>query len=576
MSRLGGRIAPFVVAVGLMAAVADWTMAQPKAAVPDAAAQDASKKAAGQIYGQRYRESKTVAEKTALAAEIVEAADKLQSGSPDQYVLLKIAADLAAAAGDAPTALKAVEKIVEQFEVAEIVLTVETLLAAAATATTGSQHKAIGEAALAIADAAADAKQYELVLRLCESARLSAQRTRQFALVRQLTAKIEQLQQRQKAAQEYGAALEVLENDPTNPAANLAAGRYLCLVTGQWDLGVAMLALGTDPELKAAAVNELRGAASVAEQIAIGDAWWTVAQDRDADQRDAILLRAAHWYRRAQPHLAGDLASLRVKQRLAELETEAGEAAVPRAAVERVQVPHGAVLLMTFDPETFTAGDGKVYVADLSGFGNHGVVEGAVKPGTPGRAGAGLLLSGQNCIILPSLRAVLTQGLRQLSLSVWVQHAPNLRGHRFFFDVGDYAHRSLSLQSVDGNQFVFGLPESYGGVGLRAPEQIVANQWYHVAGVWNGAQQRIYVNGQLKGTVASQGLTLNADSVGSDAARIGSQAKSHNRSGRYFQGTIDEVAIFPRALSDEEIQTLYQFGLRGEPLVRTVRGRTVR
>jgi hypothetical protein len=94
--------------------------------------------------------------------------------------------------------------------------------------------------------------------------------------------------------------------------------------------------------------------------------------------------------------------------------------------------------------------------------------------------------------------------------------------------------------------------------------------------VWNGAQQRIYVNGQLKGTVASQRLTLNADSVGSDAARIGSQAKSHNRSGRYFQGTIDEVAIFPRALSDEEIPTLYQSGLRGEPLVRTVRGRTVR
>ena len=62
-------------------------------------------------------------------------------------------------------------------------------------------------------------------------------------------------------SQEYRDALVVLENDPTNPAANLAAGRHLCLVQGDWDRGLPMLALGSDAELKAAATKDLAGAA---------------------------------------------------------------------------------------------------------------------------------------------------------------------------------------------------------------------------------------------------------------------------------------------------------------------------
>lgn len=56
--------------------------------------------------------------KAAVAAEMADAAGKLQDGTPGQYVLLKIAAEIAAGAGDAPTALQAVEKLVERFDVA--------------------------------------------------------------------------------------------------------------------------------------------------------------------------------------------------------------------------------------------------------------------------------------------------------------------------------------------------------------------------------------------------------------------------------------------------------------------------
>ena len=237
-----------------------------------------------------------------------------------------------------------------------------------------------------------------------------------------------------------------------------------------------------------------------------------------------LRLRAGLWYRQAEAKLGGGLAGLRIKQRLGELENARRkmpatptEATVPRIAKPRLQLPAGAVLLLTFEPETFTSKDGKMYVADLSGFGNHGIVEGATQ--TPaGRAEAAMQFGGQDCILLPTLHACLTQGFRQLSISVWVQQA-DLKGDQFIFDVGASGMRSVNLTCRSG-EFVFVLPENHGGKALFAPEKVETSQWYHIVGVWNGAEQRIYVNAQMKATSSTQGLTLNATSVSGESAHL--------------------------------------------------------
>ena len=287
--RLQQVLGPVVLVLAVFVAVGQVN-AQTKPPVPDAEAQAAAKKAVGELYGKQFQQAKTTAEKTALAMEMIGAAMKVQDGSPDQYKLLKIATDIAIGAGDATTALQAVEKMVEQFDVPGPKLTAETLLATAGNATVTSQHKAIGEAVLKIADAVANAEEYELVLRLCESARASAQKTRQYPLAKELTAKIEDFQNRQRAFQEYQAAWAVMDKDPAEPAANLAAGRYQCFVKGDWQRGVPMLALGSDAALKDVAIIELRGAKSAEEQAAIGDAWWDVAETRQGAERDTLRL----------------------------------------------------------------------------------------------------------------------------------------------------------------------------------------------------------------------------------------------------------------------------------------------
>lgn len=85
---------------------------------------------------------------------------------------------------------------------------------------------------------------------------------------------------------------------------------------------------------------------------------------------------------------------------------------------------------------------------------------------------------------------------------------------------------------------------------------IVPGQWHHVAGVidYAGDDVRIYVNGVQQATAGtpnfSQSRTANTDSTSN---AIGSE---DDGSAFFFDGFIDDVRVFPRALSASEIESL--------------------
>lgn len=80
----------------------------------------------------------------------------------------------------------------------------------------------------------------------------------------------------------------------------------------------------------------------------------------------------------------------------------------------------------------------------------------------------------------------------------------------------------------------------------------LANAWTHVAAVRRGGNISIYENAVLKGSVAS-GLIQNY-SVTSSRAAIGSSLCSTDT----FAGKIDEVRVFSKALTQQEITSLYK------------------
>lgn len=80
-------------------------------------------------------------------------------------------------------------------------------------------------------------------------------------------------------------------------------------------------------------------------------------------------------------------------------------------------------------------------------------------------------------------------------------------------------------------------------------------QWHHIAHVYGGAVggQRIYVDGVLKIT----GSKAQSDFNWQTQMGVGFSLDSSNP---YFKGTLDEVTVFHRALSDLEVKDLYEKG----------------
>jgi hypothetical protein len=77
--------------------------------------------------------------------------------------------------------------------------------------------------------------------------------------------------------------------------------------------------------------------------------------------------------------------------------------------------------------------------------------------------------------------------------------------------------------------------------------------WFHAAATYDGSTVKIYVNGVLESTTARSGtITAGAKNIGS----------SSGGSNEYFNGTIDNVKIYNRALSAAEIQQNFA-ALRG-------------
>ena len=80
---------------------------------------------------------------------------------------------------------------------------------------------------------------------------------------------------------------------------------------------------------------------------------------------------------------------------------------------------------------------------------------------------------------------------------------------------------------------------------LYGTTALTANTWTHVAATYDGAQQRLYVNGTQVGSRTQTG----AIAASSLPLRIGGNTPY----GNFFTGRIDEVRVYNRALTQPEI-----------------------
>ncbi len=338
-----------------------------RAPVPDDAAQRKAREIVRDLYGREYEEAKTATERTALAKKLIGVAADTDEDPAARFVLLEIAKDVAVLAEDAEAALGAIDRLAERFEVDPVAMKVACLEAIGAPGLASSSVTAFAERVLALADEFLEQDRFEAADRLYAVAREAVRKTRNSRLEARVGARIERLDARRAAHAEYETAIARLDEKPTDPAANLTAGRYLCVLRGDWERGLPMLALGGDPTLQELAERDLNRPADGQAQAALGDAWWEYAQESDEAERETWLGRARLWYRRALDRVESDLLKQRIETRLPRPEEEPPRRAARKPAAERIPRGKWVDLLAAVDVERDrVAGEWKRDEAGLS------------------------------------------------------------------------------------------------------------------------------------------------------------------------------------------------------------------
>lgn len=299
----------------LLVVVSAQVPADTKAPVPDEAAQSAALATIGEVYAPEYEKAKAPVQKIELAKTLLKVGQATRDDPASRYVLFRVARDLAAEQGDLSLALDAIDQLDDHFDIDKLQMQVDAATAAAKAAKTPTDYRQLPELVATLIEKAVDTDRYDEAKSLAGLALDCARKSRNTDLIKQIVAMSKEVEDVAAEFEKVKDAKVVLEAKPTDPSANLAVGKFLCFVKGDWQTGVPMLALGSVEDLKIAALLELE--ASPDKALELGDAWWKVADSLQGTGKTRVQSRAGEWYRRALPRLSG-LAKVRVEKLLEE------------------------------------------------------------------------------------------------------------------------------------------------------------------------------------------------------------------------------------------------------------------
>jgi hypothetical protein len=212
----------------------------------------------------------------------------------------------------------------------------------------------------------------------------------------------------------------------------------------------------------------------------------------------------------------------------------------------------------------FDEGKGTV-ASDSSGKNNNGTVYGA--NWVEGRYGTALQFDGADDYVDcgPGITLNISNAV---TIESWIKPL-NTTGYHQIVRKGGNDWHWYNLYLINGNIFF-----NVGNIKdkeLCKAGGIKVGQWYHIASVWDGSRMSLYVNGKPQGTKENSVVSL-MDGNNLHRLIIG----KHPGGTQYWEGIIDEVAIYNRALGAEEINSHYlnpgkNYEIREE--VRTEKGK---
>ena len=132
------------------------------------------------------------------------------------------------------------------------------------------------------------------------------------------------------------------------------------------------------------------------------------------------------------------------------------------------------------------------------------------------------------------------------SVSMWINEA-SLGSGGFFGNWNSTSNDDMFWRTQsDGS-----LRINFDGAGTQyfgSAGDVTANNWHHIVVTFNNGSINVYLDGSSKGSTTTANTAFNSGAnfyIGDD------------NSGTYFDGSIDQVRLFSKALSSSEVSTLY-------------------
>lgn len=198
---------------------------------------------------------------------------------------------------------------------------------------------------------------------------------------------------------------------------------------------------------------------------------------------------------------------------------------------------------------------------DASGNGNNGTVNGAsLTTDRFGTVNSAYSYDGVNDYITipdsPSLR------LGNATISSWISYNSTLKmqlmvkhnildayNSNYGFEINEYT--ALKGPNVHG-MYANGNCNSYSWTNFHSNTDIGNNNWHHVVGTFGSDFLKIYIDGNYIGQIATPNTVMNTCS-GSDLLL----GRGWNGYPNWYNGKLDDLAIWSRVLTPQEIDNLY-------------------
>lgn len=210
---------------------------------------------------------------------------------------------------------------------------------------------------------------------------------------------------------------------------------------------------------------------------------------------------------------------------------------------------------------------GATFAYDGSGNSNNGNINGAAIVSVEGMHGNALSFNGiNNFITIPNN---LSMNVNQMTITAWIK--ANVSGIRSLIAE---KHTSPIAGWWFGREFAGGIEnkllfiindvttnERYAFSNIDVPE----GKFVHVAGTYDGTNIRVYIDGNdVTGIQQGAGSGNIGNSVNPMTIGRANWAGGHG----YFNGIIDDVRVYDKALTSSEIQQHYAEGRKNHPIAK--------